>query len=294
MSQERTPSFFAIIPATVRYCKELEPSAKLLYGELTALMSKEGYCWASNKYLSDLYGVHERTIERWITSLEDQNFIKRDVDNSGSSHPRKIWISDAFIEKREGVTKMSGGDDKNVGHINTYINTKEKKEISKDISKEDASTEVSAFCLLLIKKIKEKKLDFSKEISTPWHKNAAKLLKLRKVEELIKIIDFGLNDSFWFSKILSPEKLLKHLDALEIEMKKPSWKLNENSILENQSLLRKTEIRYKHIENITFGNDYIEFNKGAAPAVYLKTSDSSFREQLINNLRKMGLDVEGL
>lgn len=88
-----TPSYFAIIPANVRYCKDLEPAAKLLYGEITALTSKEGYCWASNNYFAELYGTDIRTVKRWIQSLRDNGFIFIDITIEGIQRRRKIRIS---------------------------------------------------------------------------------------------------------------------------------------------------------------------------------------------------------
>lgn len=76
---ENKASYYAIIPANVRYDSELIPSAKLLYGEITALCNKEGYCWASDDYFSVLYGVSKRTVQDWLKSLEKNNYIKRIV-----------------------------------------------------------------------------------------------------------------------------------------------------------------------------------------------------------------------
>ena len=64
------PGYYAIIPATVRYDDRLTPNAKLLYGEITALSNKEGYCWAGNAYFANLYGVTKTSISTWIGNLK--------------------------------------------------------------------------------------------------------------------------------------------------------------------------------------------------------------------------------
>lgn len=73
------PNYFAVIVAEVRYSKKLTPNAKLLYAEITALAKKDGSCWASNKYFSELYNVSTVTVSRWISSLVDNSFIIRKI-----------------------------------------------------------------------------------------------------------------------------------------------------------------------------------------------------------------------
>lgn len=86
------PSFYAIIPANVRYCDNLQPNAKLLYGEITALSNKEGYCWASNEYFAALYKKRIETISVWISQLKKNNFIKLEFENTQNGIHRKIYI----------------------------------------------------------------------------------------------------------------------------------------------------------------------------------------------------------
>ncbi len=79
------PNYYAIIPASVRYCKQLPPAAKLLYGEITALASTDKGCYARNKYFADLFDVDVRTIARWINLLIELGFIERFEPSEGSN-----------------------------------------------------------------------------------------------------------------------------------------------------------------------------------------------------------------
>ena len=62
MNEEIKNNYYAIIPAPIRYSKELKANEKLLYGEITALSNRNGYCFAQNKYFAYLYGVYNHTI----------------------------------------------------------------------------------------------------------------------------------------------------------------------------------------------------------------------------------------
>src|SRR5699024_1833066 len=73
-------SYYAIIPANVRYDKRLTDGAKLLYGEITALCNQEGYCWASNSYFAELYKVSNVTISKWINQLARKGYITTQIN----------------------------------------------------------------------------------------------------------------------------------------------------------------------------------------------------------------------
>lgn len=70
------PNYFGILPANVRYDKNLKPMGKILYTEISSLTNKDGYCYATNSYFSKLYEVHKNTVGAWINNLEKQGYIK--------------------------------------------------------------------------------------------------------------------------------------------------------------------------------------------------------------------------
>jgi len=87
------PSYYAIIPASVRYDKNLTANAKLLYGEITALCNKEGHCWASNQYFADLYSVSKVSISTWISNLKDCGHVSVQMNyKEGSKHILNRYI----------------------------------------------------------------------------------------------------------------------------------------------------------------------------------------------------------
>lgn len=72
---KQKPGYYAVIPAEVRYDAELPPNAKLLYGEISALLSDEGYCYASNQYFADLFQLTTRTVSDLVAKLQDRGHI---------------------------------------------------------------------------------------------------------------------------------------------------------------------------------------------------------------------------
>ena len=73
------PAFFAILPAAVRYDARLKPMERILYGEITALADQTGYCYASNRYFIELYGVTDRAVQKWIKDLTACGYITVEV-----------------------------------------------------------------------------------------------------------------------------------------------------------------------------------------------------------------------
>ena len=73
------PAYWAVIPASVRYDQDLPPSAKLLYGEITALSNAKGYCSARNAYFADLFGLGEKSVSRLIAILAKGGYLRVEV-----------------------------------------------------------------------------------------------------------------------------------------------------------------------------------------------------------------------
>lgn len=106
------PGYYAIIPAPVRYDKTLSSSAKLFYGEITALSKKTGYCWATNQYFADLYEVDKDTVSGWVSRLSEAGYVSVEI-NKKDGNIRKISIGVKAKTSRPRVknTQPSGEKD---------------------------------------------------------------------------------------------------------------------------------------------------------------------------------------
>ena len=80
------------VPMIVLLDEDISSTSKLLMGLITTLTMKEGFCYASNKYLSNLMKVSRRTITSCITSLKRKNYIKIEND----PNMRKIYLANFF------------------------------------------------------------------------------------------------------------------------------------------------------------------------------------------------------
>lgn len=127
---EVTKSYYAIIPANVRYDKELKDKAKLLYGEITALCNERGYCWATNNYFAELYGVSKETISRLVSNLANKGYIRVEIIYEGKQIvERRLYITpDVVIQKSIPVDEKI-----NTPPIDNLVNTPHDKIVNTPI-----------------------------------------------------------------------------------------------------------------------------------------------------------------
>lgn len=122
------PSYYAIIPANVRYDKRLKPNTKLLYGEITALCNEKGFCWAGNEYFADLYCVNKETISRWISDLIMFGYLNREIiykEGTNQIINRYLRINQYPIDEKRNTPIDEKVKDNNTSINNTFNNTKE-------------------------------------------------------------------------------------------------------------------------------------------------------------------------
>jgi hypothetical protein len=115
--ENEKPNYYAVIPADVRY-SDISPNAKLLYGEISCLCNKEGYCWATNSYFANLYKVSNTSISLWIKELSDNNFIFFEIINGNK---RKIFLKEVLRKLKGGIKKTYRSDIRKLKAYNSII-----------------------------------------------------------------------------------------------------------------------------------------------------------------------------
>lgn len=156
------PGYYGILPANIRYDKNLKPMEKIMYSELTALSNKNGYCNATNSYFAELYEVSKNTVSLWIGDLEKAGYIKTKlIYEAGTKNikERRIYIADPITKNNDTyhekevdpITKNNDSpitknrEDNNTSINNTRIilkeNKKEKPELIDFITSQGISKE---------------------------------------------------------------------------------------------------------------------------------------------------------
>ena len=125
------PNYYAIIPANVRYDKEITPNAKLLYGEITSLCNDEGICWATNDYFAQLYNVSKVTVSKWVNELFRKGYINSEIvykDGSKQIIDRYLRIVNDPIKEKFNTPIKENFKENNTSMNNTSRIKENKKE----------------------------------------------------------------------------------------------------------------------------------------------------------------------
>lgn len=101
MSEDVKVNYYSVVPAEVKYNNELTERAKLIYGEISSLSNKMGYCFATNGYFAKLYKCTNRTIQNAISKLQEQGFIKVVIENRNQ---RKIYLATSTKDEVQEVS----------------------------------------------------------------------------------------------------------------------------------------------------------------------------------------------
>ena len=226
-------NYYAIIPAPVRYCKDLKANEKLMYGELTALSNDKGFCFASNEYFSNLYDVSKTSISKWISNLEKNGFIKiKMIYEPGTKQikQRRIYIAPLLkktsipIEENFNTPIEEKLKDIYILTNNNNINNNNSTKSKKRQYSEKTTKAFSHFAALFPIKYRPK-TDAQKN---KWLDCLDKIQRLDgyNLREVYNVSKELRNDEFWQNNFLSILKLrntdkngIKYIDRFMVQHK---------------------------------------------------------------------------
>ena len=201
-------AFWSVIPATVLDDMQLPANAKILYGVLSSLMRREGYCWPSNAQLAAAMHCSEDVIRRWLAALSEGGHVQvRVVPNrkTGGSirYISPVLIQPTIVDDDEGYRDEQPGTyrDKNPGvpgqtsrsiYKDGYKKDNKKKKEKESAPSGDVAASLLAKCALYGPSVTEAMGRFLKmrvEIKKP--------VKSRQAATLLwnKLVDLSTGDS---------------------------------------------------------------------------------------------------
>lgn len=242
MNEDIQVNYYAIIPAGVRYNRELKFAERLLYGEITALSNAKGYCFAKNKYFANLYNVSISTISRWISHLAELNYINVELIRNENKEiiERRIFILDTpYMQNNQypyvqnstyPIRKKSKDNIININMLDSFFNYIINKE--KQIPKEFENLEIQI-------------LDVLEKYEMLYTQEVIKYMQPANVEK-IKIISYSL--------ALAIKENVGYL----------LYKMNREQIISlyDECKLREEEYRNTDKEIQSFPNYYYKSLKG--------------------------------
>lgn len=114
---KQLPSYYGILPPSVRYNRRLSANAKLLWCELSALQSHVQRVYASNNYLSELVGVNERQIRNLLSELKKEKLIT--IERKGTN--RVITLNNIVLALKPSKSKKRNKDINEPEWLNDYV-----------------------------------------------------------------------------------------------------------------------------------------------------------------------------
>lgn len=262
------PNYYAVITADVRYDKRLKASEKLLYGELSALSNKHGYCNASNSYFANLYEKHKDTISDWINNLKKYGYITVElIKDKNEVVERRIYMAKMPIPIGENTYTPIG---ENTEENNTSIEYKEEeKEINKEKDGRESNSEIEI-------------IEIDKELGDVinFYNNNITLISETTAQEIGTYMDDGLTGELIKRCIKEAvdqnARKWKYIKAILDDCKRENIKTKEEYEIKQKEFREKQKkkqdkqsFKEKSKQEVSYNTDFSEYDQ------YVKRDDAS-------------------
>ncbi|WP_299948721.1 helix-turn-helix domain-containing protein [uncultured Microbulbifer sp.] len=231
------------------------PLRKLVLLKLADNASDQGECWPSYQHIADQCEISRRSVIAHIKALEKSGFLK--INNRKSTNSSKLNASNLFVLTLDkggespalgsespapaGESPAPGGESPALGggespaprtsHSLEPVN--EPNTSSTNAAKENrvkATDEDYALANFILEGVRRLQPKFKPPNLDRWADDCRKLRELdnRSLREIARVFTWANNDNFWQSNILSPAKLRKQFDQLQIKSSQSKGSANEN------------------------------------------------------------------
>lgn len=240
MKENNQSSLYYVIPAEIMHSKELSMEEKLLYGLISGLSNKHGYCFASNEWFQEELNISESSLKKYLHNLEKSGYITRkmtSLENNPFKKQRHIFINTNFKKclPRSEFNLIEKPESNLLEGQNLTPIISEEKKLKSEEKKSAApppSADASALFNFFLQKIKERNPAFKDPNREKWAKEFEAMMKhdKRKFEDVKDLIEWIHANSFWKSICLSPSSLRKNYDkiAMQREGEKEKRRIDDN------------------------------------------------------------------
>lgn len=149
---KENPSMFAIIPARVRYDKNLSPNAKLLFVEISALLQHNNRCYASNSYFARVFSLSDVQVSRLLKQLIDAKYVEVDYKKTQKGTQRFVRLTFNIFDNSALNENVKPALNINVKHNSNSINSNSSSTIVEGAPKK---RKVSEFIKPTVEQVKE-------------------------------------------------------------------------------------------------------------------------------------------
>lgn len=101
---QQQSNYFVVFP--MRLLDDVNYRQAILFGLVTSMSSKTGYCYASNQTLADILKCHKDTLKNDLRVLTDLGYIRREVDRDEQQVvvQRRIYLTEYAPKGRGQMT----------------------------------------------------------------------------------------------------------------------------------------------------------------------------------------------